>query len=182
MTTTSRVLEWVELGTGTGTDNDTALTTPANKAASASAPALNETTGIFVIKSGGADSSALVDGAVMYALTFASTDAANETYGARIWGWRKIGTTYWPHLLGELSMTAGALTGVASTTVSNSWFFPDAIVIDDDNTRGASIEVHTSGTDGTAHVTFDATGFQWVEVEASCETVAAFVRVFYSAL
>lgn len=178
----TRVLEWAELSSAAGTDNDNALTTPANKAPSTAQPATDESAGRFVLQTAGPDASGAIGQAVHYGLLFISQSAADQTYGVRLWGWRKLGTLYVPHLLGELSLTAGARVGIAGATIDDTWYFPDAIIVDDDNTRGESVEAHVSGTDGTSHVTFDATGFQYVEAEVSCESSAAAVRAFYTAL
>tara|TARA_R110000803_G_scaffold43701_8_gene93063 strand:+ start:1433 stop:1975 length:543 start_codon:yes stop_codon:yes gene_type:complete len=175
----TRTTDWIELSSTTGTANDTALTAASAKAPKIAVPVTDETNGFFVF---GTVANTITGGAVRYVVTFATQDAANETFGARVWGWTKIGTLYIPELLIDTDNVAGARVGIAASTIDNTWFFPDTIVIADDNTIGSSGEVHDSGADGLESFSFDPSGHSYIEVEVSCETVAAFARCFYRAV
>lgn len=185
----TRITNWHELSSTTGTTNNNALTAVSAKAATTTEPTTNENAGRYVIETAG-PSSGLVYGAVIWAAMPIITDANNETCGVRVWGYRAVvagdtntGTTlYVPAMLLDLDVTAGALTGQNSSTIENEWFFPDTITIVTDNTRGGSAEVHTSGTDGVSYLTFDATGHTHLEFECSRESSAAAVRMFVGAL
>lgn len=186
----TRITNWHELSSTTGTTNNNALTAVSAKAATTTEPSTNESAGRYVIETAGPGSSGMAYGAVIWAAMPIITDANNETCGIRVWGYRAVvtgdtntGTTlYVPAMLLDLDVTAGALTGQNNSTIENEWFFADTITIVTDNTRGGSAEVHASGTDGVSYLTFDATGHTHLEFECSRESSAAAVRVFVGAL
>lgn len=162
------------LGASASTYN-TALTTQANKAPSATKPETDESTGRYIFERPG--------NAIHLQLGFAITDAEDETAVARVWGWKSCAGTWIPFQLLDLSMTAGARVGISGGTLTASDYLADSITIATDSTRSSSAEVHNDAGDGVAYVTFDAMGYQIIEVQVSrASSSAASVRPWMSAL
>lgn len=181
MTQSSRIKQWsAPWGTDgaedlTGSTNN-GLTAASAQAVTTTKPASDMTNGRFVLDL------TTVESPVHLAAIFLSTNAANETYSVKIWGWTQWGNEWVPNELGELDCTAGALVGVSgSTGPDNSYFFADTItlVAGSDNTRGDSIEVNggTDGDDAAEYITFDATGHTLIEFETSDDASATSVLV-----
>lgn len=93
-------------------------------------------------------------------LNFFGTDAANETFQAKLWSLREImaldGKTnlVLPRLELDMTVTLGALTGVSGAAVSDTEYFADGIAFTTDN----SVSLRRS--DSPADDTFGLVGVQ----------------------
>ncbi len=173
----TRVQAWTELSSSTGTTNNTAITTPANKAPTTTDTMTTEADGRYFFQTIGGGT---VGQPTMVGILFALQDANNETASAVVWGWTKHGGLWVPTRLCSIALTAGARVGIASADIDNTWFFCDTNTVTDDSSRDGSFHEHTPGTDGIGWVSGDIGGHQLVEVEVTRNGgTAAAARCFY---
>lgn len=97
------------------------------------------------------------------------TDAANETFDMRIWGWSKVtgADLYIPHLIADLAITLGA---VAATPVGALHLLADTIVV---TKAEPNIIVSSPANDTPGFALVHLHGAQHVEFEFKVGTAAA---------
>lgn len=90
------------------------------------------------------------------------TDAANETFDARIIAWSKVATLWVPTPVVTVSCTLSTVTGVSGATVTNSNFFVDTISLSsgDSDTKLVSPANNTIG-----YVLLDVVGAELAEIQ-----------------
>ena len=99
-------------------------------------------------------------------LLFFGTDAANETFDFRVYGWEKVtdgtNTDVWiPAKILAGSCILGTLTGQSSTPVLNTDYLCDTI----SSVEGTSLRSVYSPADNTcAHLVCDSLGFNLWEI------------------
>lgn len=110
-------------------------------------------------------------------LEFFGTDAANETGGFAVWGWRRVRPSaagqspLWvPHLLAQGTFTLGSLAGVAASPVDADQLFADGITVSTDNSLSPpSATALGTGANGAARLALDFEGFALAEVELTTQ-------------
>lgn len=105
------------------------------------------------------------------------TSADNETFTARVTGYRKVGTLWVPFPLLALSMVQGTSVGVAGADVVATEYFADTIAVTSAFT--SLYEVSSPADNTIAYVTIDPVGCRYLRVDlakgtnASCNVLAA---------
>lgn len=89
--------------------------------------------------------------------------SATNTFSARLWGWRQLGSdpqlSLWvPCLLFEIACTLSTFTGTGSLIVSSSERFADTITLTTGSTNAVDVVSPTGNL--PAHVLADIKGFQ----------------------
>lgn len=162
------VENWIRIGSAASTNN-TALVAESAKASTATKPATATASGRYVL-----DSLDDLGKVSLCAVTFLGTDAANETFNAKLWGWSQVaGTGVWiAHLLGEVAVTLGSRT---ATIEGTAYLLPDTIGVTSDYSYDASIEVNggAGGGNGCQWFSFDPSGHQLIEIEVSRDSATA---------
>lgn len=117
------------------------------------------------------------------AIAFFGGTAADDTFTARITGWRKItvaGNTLWiPTPLLALDGILGAMTGVASQAVTNSQLFADTLTASTAFTT--AYEIINPAADQVAIVKVDAFGCEKIQVQVAkntCTNISALAAGF----
>lgn len=98
------------------------------------------------------------------ALVFYGTGNDNDTFDARVIGWRKVSTLWVPVPLCQLTATLSAAVGVASAAVLDTERFADTVALAAGYNANVSAEVVTPTGDVVAHVCLDTKGFTLLEV------------------
>lgn len=105
------------------------------------------------------------------------TAADDETFSARVTGWRKLGDLWVPVPLLALSLTQGTSTGVAGQDVGAGEYFADTITASTAFTSAS--EIISPGSNGIGCVKVDFFGCRKVQVQlatgtnATCNALAA---------
>lgn len=138
-----------------------ALATSSTDAAySSRVPQSAEPTGAGVIDLSGTQ--VAVPNAIM--LCPYATCSSNDTYGMRLFGWRKAilepSSLLWiPVLLLEVNLTAGLSSGVTGGLVGAAELFADTVNL----SFGGGVEVDSPGNDTIAHTIVPCKGFNKLE-------------------
>lgn len=104
------------------------------------------------------------------AIAFFGGNANNDTFTARVTGWRRVGTLWVPIPLLAISGLLGNHNGVSAAAVTNLQFFADTITIDTAFT--AAYEVINPGSDQIAMVKVDMAGCEKLQVQVAKGTAA----------
>lgn len=99
------------------------------------------------------------------------TNAANEVFDMRVWGWRPIGSLWIPVLLCELNCTLSATTGVSGYDVADTDYLCDTLTITYGN-DGTDVAVVSPANDLVAHAIVDVKGFAKVQIIFNIDTSA----------
>jgi len=110
---------------------------------------------------------------------FYGTDAANETFDARILGWRKVitesdgtATALWvPTIIAQVACTLSTFTGVSGAVVTNTEFFCDTLAVTLANTLQVQVNSQTNDTPG--NVLVNTVGYNKLEVLFDMGTAAS---------
>ena len=96
-------------------------------------------------------------------LIFFGTDAANETFDVRVWGWSSVEDSLWvPFLLADVTCTLGSTQGVAGEAITDSDFIVDTIT---GNSGDAGREIISPTGDLVASLHVENRGANRLEVE-----------------
>lgn len=97
------------------------------------------------------------------------TDAANETFDMRVWGWSKVSeANLWiPHLIADLAVTLGA---IAATEVGANHLLADTIVV---TKAEPNIIVSSPANDTPGFALMHLHGVQFLDFEFKVGTAAA---------
>jgi hypothetical protein len=97
------------------------------------------------------------------------TDANNETFDIRVWGWSKVvgAELYVPHLIAELAITLG---NIAATPVGANHFLADTIVVTKSEPNAI---ISSPANDSPAFALLHLHGAQHIEFEFKVGTGAA---------
>jgi hypothetical protein len=103
------------------------------------------------------------------------TDANNETFTARLWGWQLVGTLWVPTILVQFLATMGNVNGVAGTDVLNTDFFCDTLgdPTAGFGTKGYDCQPHSPANDTPGFYEVKAQGCQLFELETAVGTGAS---------
>lgn len=101
------------------------------------------------------------------------TNAADEAFEFRVWGWNKCGTLWVPFLLSSCTATLGSDTGVASATITDDEYFADTIVESDNPDAIAGTMFTGEGENVPMMVVIDTAGFQMLQVTFDRSTAAS---------
>lgn len=117
------------------------------------------------------------NGASILDLEFFGTDAANEIFNVRVYGYHQyLGedlTDYTPHLLADLTCTIGALTGRAGTGgIGSSNLYVDTIVAAALGVR-SNVAIFSPANDNKASVRIGLNGESYVMVQFDMNTAAS---------
>lgn len=113
------------------------------------------------------------------AIAFYGTNAEDETFTARITGWRRAGELWIPVPLLALSGILGAMTGASGQAVTDSHLFADTLSI---STAFTSVyEIISPTSDQVAIAKVDLFGCEKLQVQVAkgtCDSVGALVAGF----
>lgn len=116
------------------------------------------------------------NGASLYLMPF-GTDAANEAFGVRLVGWRKLtgvdgSTPLWvPTHLGDVTCTLGTSVGVASQLVINTEYFADTLALVSGG--WADIKLIQTASDLPAAILVPSKGFNYIQALFDLDTAAS---------
>lgn len=166
---------------GTWPDQFRLLFASAVTASSITAPVATTTapTGDGIINMASNPSSSAAPLSNSAAIAFFGGNDNNETFTARITGWRKIGDLWIPTPLLSLAGTLGAMTGVAGQSVTASQLFADTLAASTAFT--SAYEIINPTADQVAIVKVDAFGCEKLQVQVAkntCDSINALAAAF----
>ena len=116
---------------------------------------------------------------------FAGQNAADETFGVAIKGWRRLnGKSFWVgQQICQVAGILGSRVGIAGAAIDDTWFFPDSLVFTYNNAPDGTAEVIGGeiGQNGNTLMRVDIAGFEWIEVELADNGSSAAVRAWHCA-
>ncbi len=100
------------------------------------------------------------------------TDANDETFDLRVWGWSKVHLTdLWiPQMLLDLSVTLG---NIAATAIGADHFLADTIVVNEGSAETTSTDLLSTADDTPASVILNLRGCQLIEFDFDLTGAAA---------
>lgn len=92
------------------------------------------------------------------------TDANNETFDMRLWGWTKVHlSSLWiPQLLAEFNVTLGNIDGSA---IAASHFMMDTIALVDGSAETTRVDLVSTANDTTGSVSVNLRGVRYIEFD-----------------